>query len=153
MFTTVIFHHLALFLHLTGVTLWIGGMVFIRVCLVSPALTTARWAEALEKFFSLSWISIVLIVISGSFMLVWIGHAHVPRAWLLMAFLGAVMIAVYASLWFAPWKELRAALARGGLAQAQAQAAVRRINKRLDITLALSALTATAATLGLAMRM
>jgi uncharacterized membrane protein len=151
MFNTVIFQHLALFLHLTGVTLWIGGMVFIRVCLVSPALTTVQWVEALERFFSLSWVSIGLIVISGGFVLIWIDYAHVPRAWLLMTFLGTVMIAVYASLWFAPWTELRAALARGGLAQVQAQVAVQRINKRLDITLALAALTATAATLGLSM--
>lgn len=147
------FLHLALFLHLTGITLWIGGMAFIRVCLVSPALTTAQWAEAFERFFSLSWVSIALIVISGGFMLIVTGYAHAPRAWLLMAFLGTAAVAVYASLWFAPWAELRTALARGGLAQAQAQAAAQRICKRLDITLALAALSATAATLGLAMRM
>jgi uncharacterized membrane protein len=151
MSTTVIFQHLALFLHLTGVTLWIGGMVFIRVCLVSPALTTAQWAEALERFFPLSWVSIVLVVISGGFVLIWTGYEHMPQAWLLMTFLGTAMIAVYASLWFAPWTKLRAALARGDLAQAQAQTAAQRISKRLDITLVLAALTATAATLGLSM--
>jgi len=148
----VSFHHLALFLHLTGVTIWVGGIVFIRVCLVSPVLTTAQWAEALGNFFPLSWVSIALVVISGGFMLIVTGYAHAPLAWLLMAFIGTVMIAVYASLWFAPWTELRAALARGGLAQAQAQAAAQRINKRLDITLVLAALTATVATLGLAVR-
>ena len=144
------FHHLALFLHLTGVTLWVGGMVFIRVCLVSPTLTAAQWAEALERFFPLSWFSIALIVISGGFMLIVTGYAHAPLAWLLMTLLGTVMIAVYASLRFAPWRELRAALARGDLAQAQAQAAMQRIIKRLDITLVLAVLTATMATLGLA---
>lgn len=144
------FHHLALFLHLTGVTLWVGGMVFIRVCLVSPTLTTAQWADALEHFFSLSWVSIALVVISGGFMLIVIGYSHVPPAWLLMAVLGALMILVYASIWFSPWAELRAALAHGASAQSRAQAAVRRINKRLDISLVLAALTSTAATLGLA---
>ncbi len=144
------FHHLALFLHITGITLWVGGVVFLRFCLVFPALGTAQWAEALKKFFPLSWISIVLIVISGGYALAVTGHANAPRAWLLMSILGTVMIVIYASLWFAPWRELRAALARGELAQVQAQAAVRRINKRLDITLVLAVLTATTATFGLA---
>jgi uncharacterized membrane protein len=145
------FHHLALFLHLTGVALWVGGMVFIRVCLVSPALTVAQWAEALEHFFPLSWTSIAIIVITGGFMLISVGYAHAPPAWIIMTALGAVVIAVFASVWFGPWAALRAALAKSGLAQAQAREAMRRINKRLDIVLALATLTSVVATLGLAL--
>jgi uncharacterized membrane protein len=149
------FHHLALFLHLTGVVLWVGGMVFIRVCLVSPTLTAAQWAEALAHFFSLSWVAIALIVITGGFMLIAVGYARAPLGWLLMTFLGTIMIVVFASLWFGPWMALREALAKGGLAQAQAQAqaraAIQRINKHLDIVLVLAILTAVAATLGLAL--
>ncbi|MDR1063576.1 MAG: hypothetical protein LBL48_06545 [Azoarcus sp.] len=143
------FHHLALFLHLTGVVLWVGGMVFIRVCLVSPALTVAQWAEALERFFSLSWTSIALIVITGGFMLIAVGYAHAPPGWIIMAVLGTAMIAVFASVWLGPWMVLRAALAKGGLAQAHE--AIRRINKRLDIVLVLAILTSVVATLGLAL--
>jgi uncharacterized membrane protein len=142
------FHHLALFLHLTGVTLWVGGMAFIRFCLISPSLTTAQWATTLGKFFPLSWASIALIVLSGGFMLIVTGTAQAPRAWVWMSFLGAAMIAIYASLWFAPWKQLCAALKRGDAAQGKA--ASLRINRRLDMALALAVLTATAATLGLA---
>lgn len=145
------FHHLALFLHLTGVVLWVGGMVFIRVCLVSPTLTAAQWAEALAHFFSLSWVAIALIVITGGFMLIAVGYARAPLGWLLMTFLGTVMIAVFASLWFGPWMALREALAKGGPAQTQARAAIQRINKRLDIVLVLATLTAVVATLGLAL--
>jgi uncharacterized membrane protein len=145
------FHHLALFLHLTGVALWVGGMVFIRVCLVSPAITAAQWAQALERFFSLSWISIALIVITGGFMLIVTGYAHAPPGWILMAVLGAIMIAVFASIWFGPWAALRTALAKGALAQAQARAAIQRIDKRLDIVLVLATLTSVVATLGLAL--
>ncbi|MDR1228777.1 MAG: hypothetical protein LBK55_07135 [Azoarcus sp.] len=143
------FQHLALFLHLTGVVLWVGGMVFIRVCLVSPALTVAQWAEALERFFSLSWTSIALIVITGGFMLIAVGYAHAPPGWIIMAVLGTAMIAVFASVWLGPWMALRAALAKGGLAQARE--AMRRINKRLDIVLVLAILTSVVATLGLAL--
>lgn len=143
------FHHLALFLHLTGVVLWVGGMVFIRVCLVSPTLAAEQWAEALAHFFSLSWAAITLIVITGGFMLLALGPARAPLAWLLMTFLGTVMIAVFASLWPGPWKALREALAKGE--QAQARAAIQRIDKRLDVVLALATLTAVAATLGLAL--
>ncbi|MDR1854867.1 MAG: CopD family protein [Azoarcus sp.] len=143
------FHHLALFLHLVGVVLWVGGMAFIRVCLISPALTGAQWAEALERFFPLAWMSIALIVVSGGFMLSVTGAANAPWAWLAMSVLGTAMIIVFASIRFGPWVELRVALARGGLAQAQARAAIARIEKRLDVTLALAILTATMATLGL----
>ncbi|MDR0702464.1 MAG: hypothetical protein LBF61_08685 [Azoarcus sp.] len=142
-------HHLALFLHLTGVALWVGGIVFIRVCLVSPALTVAQWAEALEHFFPLSWTSIALIVITGGFMLIAVGVAHAPPGWIIMTILGAIMIAVFASVWFGPWAALRAALAKGGLAQARE--AMRHINKRLDIVLVLATLTSVVATLGLAL--
>ncbi|MDR0564937.1 MAG: hypothetical protein LBG78_08410 [Azoarcus sp.] len=142
------FQHLALFLHLTGITFWVGGMVFIRVCLVSSTLTTSQWAEILGNFFSLSWVSVALIVISGGFMLILRGLSQAPLAWLLMSFFGTVMIAVYASLWLGPWAALRSALMRGELAKARTEA--QRISQRLDITLALAALTATVATLGLA---
>ncbi|MDR1462786.1 MAG: hypothetical protein LBI68_06590 [Azoarcus sp.] len=145
------FHHLALFLHLTGVAIWVGGMVFIRVCLVSPALTVAQWAEALEYFFPLSWISIALTVITGGFMLIAVGYAHAPPGWIIMAVLGSVMIAVFASVWLGPWAALRAALAKDGLAQAQAREAMRRINKRLDIVLVFAVMTSVVATLGLAL--
>ncbi|MDR2092893.1 MAG: hypothetical protein LBP58_06215 [Azoarcus sp.] len=145
------FHHLALFLHLTGVALWVGGMVFIRVCLPSPTLTVAQWAETLEHFFPLSWTSIALIVITGGFMLIAVGYAHAPPGWIIMTILGTIMIAVYASAWFSPWTMLRAALAKGALAQAQAREAMRRINKRLDIVLVLATLTSVVATLGLAL--
>ncbi|MDR3214008.1 MAG: hypothetical protein LBT71_08885 [Azoarcus sp.] len=145
------FQHLALFLHLTGVVLWVGGMVFIRVCLVSPALTVAQWAEALENFFSLSWTAIALIVISGGFMLIAVGYAQAPWGWLMMTFLGTVMIAVFASAWLGPWVDLHAALTKGGLAQARARAAMQRINRRLDIVLVLATLTAVMATFGLAL--
>lgn len=142
------FHHLALFLHLTGVTLWVGGMVFIRFCLVSSALTTAQWAVALEKFFSISWAAIALIVLSGGFVLIVTGTAQAPRAWIWMAFLGTATVTVYASLWFDPWKRLCVALKQGEAEQGKA--ALLRISRRLDIALALAVLTATAATLGLA---
>jgi uncharacterized membrane protein len=144
-------HLLALFLHLVGVVLWVGGMVFIRVCLVSTTLTTAQWAEALEHFFPVAWTSILLVIASGGFMLTERGYAHAPPGWLLMAVTGSIMSVIFVSIWFGPWQELRAALTAGVPAQARARTAMLSICKRLDVTLAFATLTATAATLGLSL--
>jgi uncharacterized membrane protein len=144
-------HLLALLLHLVGVVLWVGGMVFIRVCLVSTAITTAQWAEALEHFFPIAWSSILLIIASGGFMLTERGYSNAPSGWLLMAVTGSIMSIIFVSIWFGPWQVLRAALVAGVPAQARARAAMHSINKRLDIVLVLATLTATAATLGLSL--
>ncbi|MDR0716008.1 MAG: hypothetical protein LBF50_01155 [Azoarcus sp.] len=141
--------HLALFLHLTGVVFWVGGIVFIRACLASSALTGAQWARTLARFFPLAWVSIAFITLSGAFALLDTGHARAPLGWLLMAVTGSLMIAVFISLRLGPWRDLLAALAAGAPARARAEAALRNIGRYLDIVLALAALTATAATFGL----
>ncbi|MDR2260260.1 MAG: hypothetical protein LBE06_04865 [Azoarcus sp.] len=141
--------HLALFLHLTGVVFWVGGMVFMRACLNSSALTGAQWARALARFFPLAWVSIAFITLSGVFALLDTGHARAPLGWLLMAVTGSLMIAVFVSLRLGPWRDLRAALAAGERARAREEIALQNIGRYLDSVLALAALTATAATFGL----
>ncbi|MDR2032155.1 MAG: CopD family protein [Azoarcus sp.] len=143
--------HLALFLHLTGVVFWVGGMVFIRACLATSMLTGAQWIQVLERFFPLAWASIAFITLSGVFALFDTGFARAPLGWLLMAVTGSIMIAVFVSLRLGPWRDLRAALAADGQARARerAEAALRGIDRYLDIILALAAVTATAATFGL----
>ncbi|ANQ85086.1 hypothetical protein dqs_2049 [Azoarcus olearius] len=147
------FHHLMLFLHLLGVTVWVGGMAFAWGCLrpaamaLPPAQRLALWAAVLRTFFALVWAAIGLILLSGVSMLLEVGMAGAPKAWHLMALTGAVMIAVFVSIWFGPWRALRAAVAREDWAQGAI--AMQRIRARVAFNLALGIATIALATLGL----
>ncbi|NMG67427.1 hypothetical protein GPA19_21015 [Azoarcus indigens] len=148
------FHHLMLFLHVLAVTAWVGGMAFAWGCLrpavgvLAPAQRLALWVAVLGRFFLLVWIAIALLLLSGSAMLMEVGFARAPAAWHAMTFTGLVMIAVFLSIWFGPWRSLRQAVhvedwARGAIA-------MNRIRQRVAFNLALGVVTIAAATLGLA---
>lgn len=147
-------HHLMLFLHLSGVIVWIGGMAFAWFCLrpaagtLSPADRLTLWVAVLKRFFALVWLSIVLILFSGFSMLIAIGFANAPPAWHAMLLIGLVMVAVFVSLWFGPWRALRDAVASGDWARGAA--ALGGIRQRVALNLALGALTVAVATLCLA---
>lgn len=139
--------HLILFVHLTGIVFWVGGMVFIRVCLAPSALALGIWLEVLARFFSFSRIAIALIFVSGIFRLLDPQIDTLPLAWQLMAVTGTAAIAVFASAGMGAWGQLRAA-ARGG-EKDSIQAAMNRLGRSFDIVLVLVTLTATVATFGL----
>jgi uncharacterized membrane protein len=80
-------------------------------------------------------------------MLLEVGFARAPRAWHAMLFTGAVMIAVFASIWFGPWVRLRRAVREE--AWAGAAVALDTIRQRVAFNLALGVLTIAVATLGL----
>lgn len=147
-------HHLMLFVHLTGVIVWVGGMAFAWFCLrpaagaLSPADRLALWVAVLQRFFLLVWLSIVLILVSGLSMLIAVGFGQAPPAWHAMLLTGLLMIAVFVSIWFGPWPALRGALAAGDWARGAA--ALGSIRQRVALNLVLGAITVAVATLGLA---
>lgn len=149
------FHHLMLFLHLLGVVVWVGGMAFAYLCLrpAATALPTAQrlplWDDVFARFFPLVWIAVALIVGTGAGMLHEVGFARAPKSWHLMLVTGAVMIAVFVSVWFGPWRALRAAVA--GENWAAGAVALNRIRQRVGFNLALGIVTIAIATLGLAL--
>lgn len=146
-------HHLMLFLHVAGVTVWVGGMAFAWLCLrpataaLAPALRLTLWASVLTRFFGLVWVSIAAILLSGLYMLLEIGFDRAPPAWHLMLLSGSVMIVIYMSIWFGPWRTLQAGVA--GERWAEAAVAMATIRQRVGINLVLGALTIAVATLGL----
>lgn len=146
-------HHLMLFLHVLGVAIWVGGMAFAWGCLrpaamqLAPAQRLPLWAGVLARFFTLVWVAIALILVSGVGMLLEVGMAQAPKAWHVMLLTGLVMIAVFVSIWFGPWQALRAAVARE--AWAPAAVAMNRIRSRVAFNLALGIATIAVATLGL----
>ena len=149
------FHHLMLFLHVCGVVVWVGGMAFAWFCLrpaamqLPPDRRLGLWASVLRAFFPMVWISIALILVSGVAMLIETGFARAPIAWHVMFLTGMVMVGVFASIWFGPWRAMQQAV--GTEDWARAAVAMNTIRQRVGFNLGLGLLTTAIATLGLAL--
>lgn len=147
-------HHLLLLVHLAGVIVWVGGMAFAHFCLrpsamqLPPAQRLSLWHGVFGRFFPIVWGAIAAIGLSGCAMLVEVGFAQAPRSWHMMAGVGLVMMAIFASIWFGPWQALKAAVVAESWAQgAQALNVIR---QRVTFNLVLGTLTVVLATVGLA---
>ena len=146
-------HHLMLGLHVLGVTVWVGGMGFAYLCLrpaamaLAPAQRLTLWAAVLARFFPLVWASIGLLLLSGFAMLFEVGFARAPVAWHVMLLTGLVMIGVFISIWFGPWRVLQRAVATEDWARAAP--AMNTIRQRVGLNLAIGIVTTGIATIGL----
>ena len=105
----------ALALHILGATVWVGGMFAAYVCL-RPAAGSLEgpqrlrlWRNFFAKFFPWVWVSVLLLLASGYWMLVtsFGGFAHAPLYINLMQAISWVMIALFAWLFFVPWREFK----------------------------------------------
>ncbi|MDR5854042.1 CopD family protein [Caballeronia sp. LZ062] len=106
----------ALFLHLLGVAVWIGGMVFAHFCLrpalgdLAPQLRLPLWEAVFARFFN--WVAgaVLVILLTGGFLLTQYGGAH--AAWPLhaMAGLGIVMMLIFGHIRFAVFPRIRRAV-------------------------------------------
>ncbi|WP_157660449.1 CopD family protein [Burkholderia ubonensis] len=93
----------ALFLHLLAVAVWVGGMVFANFCLrpalsdLSPQLRLPLIEGVFGRFFN--WVagSVIVILLSGGFLLMQFGGAHATWALHAMAGLGVVMMLISAT--------------------------------------------------------
>jgi uncharacterized membrane protein len=139
--------HLILFVHLTGIVFWVGGMVFIRVCLAPSKMPLGVWLEILTRFFMLSQVAIALIAISGTLRLFDPRIGQPPLAWQLMGVTGTAAIVMFLGAVRGAWRQLYEA-ARSGEKNA-IQEAMSRFRRWLDIVLVFVTLTGTAATFGL----
>jgi uncharacterized membrane protein len=120
---------IALVVHLLSVVVWIGGMFFALVILrpaSGPLEAGARlelWARVLGRFFS--WVigAIVLILVSGYALVFGIfgGFGVLPFYVNAMMALGIAMMLLFFHIYFAPFKRLRAAVARHDTAAAARQ--------------------------------
>ena len=106
---------ISLLLHLLGATIWIGGMFFAYMALrpaaarwLQPPQRLPLWRETLGRFFVWVWVSIIAIYASGVHML---GSAYGMRAEpayvLVMAAIATVMTAIFAYVYFKPYRALR----------------------------------------------
>ena len=103
-----------LFLHLGGVIVWVGGMVFAYFCLrpaaakvLLPPQRLPLWAATFGLFFRFVGIAIVFIFLSGFAMLAQTGFTFAPRGWYVMVALGFAMAGVFAYIDFNLYPRLR----------------------------------------------
>jgi len=109
---------LALTLHVLGAVVWVGGMFAAYMCLrpaAGPLEAPQRlglWRQFFAKFFPWVWLSVVLLVASGYWMLItsFGGFAGAPLYVNLMQALGWIMILLYAWLFCGPWLKFKRAV-------------------------------------------
>ena len=107
---------IAEFLHILGFTVWVGGMFFaymalrpIAASVLLPPQRLQLWDGVFQKFFFWVWLSILLVLGSGLYMMALIGKP--PLYVTVMAILGIVMMFIFAHVFFAPYKRLKRAVA------------------------------------------
>ena len=102
---------LALALHILGAVVWVGGMFAAYVCL-RPAAGSLEgpqrlqlWRNFFAKFFPWVWVSVLLLLLSGYWMLftTFGGESGAPLYIHLMQGIGWLMIALYVWLFHGPW--------------------------------------------------
>ena len=110
-------HSLFVSLHTLAGVVWVGGMFFAYLCLrpaagqaLEPPQRLRTWALALERFFFWVWICVALLLLTG-YAMVFVSfggfastgvHVHI------MQLLGILMMLIFAHVFFAPYRRLRA---------------------------------------------
>jgi len=110
-------------LHLLAATIWVGGMFFAVYVLrlaagpMEPPDRVALWGRAFARFFPWVWLSVIILPITGYYMVFagFSGFVDLPLPYHMMHGLGWVMILIYLHLWFAPYARFRKALAEGDI--------------------------------------
>jgi uncharacterized membrane protein len=143
---------LMIFLHLTGVVVWVGGMFFAHLCLrpaalqLPPPQRLPLMAAALGRFFDYVTVALLLLWASGLAMMLQTGFARAPGAWHAMMAVALVMTVIFAVIRLLRFPRLRAGVAAGDWPAAGA--ALNGIRVLVVINLALGLLTIAIATLG-----
>lgn len=111
--------------HLLAVVVWIGGMVFAHFFMrpaalkLEPPQRIRLMHGALQRFFAAVLVSIVVILVSGLWMIGRVAKESVqaglgfnmPLDWTIMATLGLIMMAIFGHIRFALFKRLSKAVA------------------------------------------
>jgi uncharacterized membrane protein len=110
---------LAVALHALSSAIWVGGMFFAYMALRPAAALllevperTTLWAETFRRFFPWVWLVVFLLLGTGFWLIFGVyggmagvrGHVHA------MLLTGLVMMAIYAHIFFAPYRRMRQAV-------------------------------------------
>jgi uncharacterized membrane protein len=109
-------YSLSKLLHLAGAIVWLGGMTFmlwslrpVAAAQLQPPVRIPLLAAVMGRFFPIVWLSIGVIVITGTGMLMSAGMKAAPLGWHLMLGIGLLMFLLFAHLYFGPFKRLKLA--------------------------------------------
>ena len=142
-----------LFLHISSVTVWVGGMFFAYMCLrpsaaalLEPPLRLKLWQGVLSRFFVWVWWAVALILVSGLTMLLQQGMRYALPGSHLMLTSGLIMVGIFVYVVIGPHRALCSAFAAedwksGGQA-------LNRIRQMVATNLLIGLLTIGFATLG-----
>ncbi|MDR9437222.1 MAG: CopD family protein, partial [Thiohalophilus sp.] len=106
-------------LHMLAAVIWVGGMFFAYMCLrpvaatqLEPPTRLTLWVGTFGKFFPWVWASVILLPLTGYWMLFTLfgGFANAPIYVHLMNGLGIIMILIYLHVFFAPYRRLKQAV-------------------------------------------
>ncbi|WP_255448446.1 CopD family protein [Telmatospirillum sp. J64-1] len=116
-------------LHTLAAVIWVGGMFFAHM-LLRPALGDRQpadrlglWRQVLPRFFRWVWLSIATLLVTGYGVVLWGygGFGNLPPHVDIMQTTGLMMMALYAYLFFLPWRAFRRSFDKGELAGAAGQ--------------------------------
>ena len=105
------------FLHIAAAIVWLGGISFMLFALrpaaaaqLAPPQRMPLIALTLQKFFTLAWLSIGLLLLTGLAMLLAVGMKNAPAGWHAMFGIGLLMFALFGHLYFGPFRRLKIAV-------------------------------------------
>ena len=106
-------------LHILAVIVWVGGMFFAYMVLrpaaaslLEPPQRLSLWRRVFNGFFPWVWASIILILVSGLWMMfAYFGGFAGASAYIhTMLALGIIMMMLFMHVFFAPYKRLKKAV-------------------------------------------
>lgn len=110
---------IAILLHLLGVVVWVGGMFFAYMALrpaaaqlLDPPQRLRLWDGTFRRFFPWVWVSVLLILASGLYLVSLMGgFAVAPFHVHAMSGFGILMIGIFLFVFFVSFRRLRQAVA------------------------------------------
>jgi uncharacterized membrane protein len=137
---------IAIALHLITSTIWVGGMFFAYMALrpaaaeiLEPPVRLELWLQTFKRFFLWVWIAVVIIPLSGYWMImrIWGSFSAIGLDLKLMHAIGWVMVLIYMLVYFLPYRRMRHALANSDFNSAANALALIRKLIALNLTLGL----------------
>jgi uncharacterized membrane protein len=109
----------AIALHLIASAIWVGGMFFAYMALrpvaaeiLEPPARLNLWSKTFARFFIWVWAAVIIIPISGYWMIfqIWGSLQSVGLDLRLMHIIGWVMVLIFLFVFFAPYRRMKQAV-------------------------------------------
>jgi uncharacterized membrane protein len=123
-------------LHVLATVVWVGGMFFAHQVLrpvaaaqLEPPQRLRLWAGVFGRFFPWVWAAVVLLLVTGQGVVAQVGgYGVVPKHVHVMAGIGYLMAAIFAYVYFVPYRRFVAAVqAEAWPTAAEGLAVIRRL--------------------------